>query len=76
MCLFGTTMSDRIRTTTGGHLLKHEMNSEFFEQSVTKMLDQYRYRNRERVRTEQKHSELLETRGIEAVEKGMVKIRT
>ena len=35
----------------------------------------HRYRSRERVRTEQKHSELLETRGIEAVEKGMVKIR-
>lgn len=42
MCLFGTTMSGHIRTTTGWHLLKHGTDDAFFEQPVTKMLDHYK----------------------------------
>ncbi len=40
---YGTTMLDRIHIITGWHHLKHETCSEFFEQSVTKMLDHYIY---------------------------------
>ena len=41
MCMYGIIMSALIHTMIGKHHLKLDMLGEFFEQSVTKMLDHY-----------------------------------
>ena len=40
--MYGIIMSDLIHTMIGKHHLKSDMPGEFFEQSVTKMLDHYK----------------------------------
>ena len=44
MCMYGIIMSALIHTMIGKHHLKLDMLDEFFEQSVTKMLDHYTVR--------------------------------
>ncbi len=41
--MYGIIMSALIHTMIGKHHLKLDMLGEFFEQSVTKMLDHYRF---------------------------------